>query len=383
MRLRFSFFTGLLAVLFFSISINAQDETLHHYCGTQHIDDEFLDYYFANRDKFYREYSPTYYIPLAVRLLGDNSGIGYFSFPEVMDAICQLNRDFSSTDLEFFLGYIDSIPNDEWYNHEEYGPGVEMMRQSNISGMVNSYIVGDPAGNCGYYASQGNAVALKKSCTGPNDHTWAHELGHFFSLPHTFRGWEGIDYEYRTPTSEYSNQVRRTIEKVDDPNCSSAADRFCDTPADYLSFRWGCDSNSMSLAPLKDVNDVDFNADGTLFMSYSLDNCGSRFSWEQVDAMRANIEVRRSNLINLEPQHLQIENQEFVGNYPLDSTTIPHRDILFDWDDVENADAYYVEVSRTPFFTYIVAKDIVYESEFLVDSLKGWHSLLLALSPVQ
>lgn len=341
------FFTLLLAVLVTQTSIS-QKENLD-VCGTHEVS-PWYDHYITHKDEyqFERPEEPLY-IPLTVHILGTDEGFGYFSVNQTYDALCTLNEDFAASNIQFFVpeefNYIDRT---EWYNHAEYRPGYDMMNFNNVAGTVNCYIVQNPAGNCGYYAPAGDAVALSKGCMGVGDHTWAHELGHFFSLPHTFRGWEGIDYDPNVATSTYQAQVRRGIENVARTNCASAGDRFCETLPDYLSFRWPCNSSTKeSIVQMTDLNGDKFRADGTLFMSYASDNCSSRFSTDQIDAMYANINTQRRDLLNNEAF-----DGEIIGEVekiePLDGAGVQYDAGYLEWSAVENATHYFVTVSRLP-----------------------------------
>lgn len=319
-----------------------------HYCGTS-PETPWFDHYMSNRDDYQFEIpEEPIYIPLTVHVLGDDNGNGYFLKSQVFDAICRLNLDFEATNIQFFLeDEINFINNTTWYDHEEYPDGYDMMNSNNIDGTVNCYIVSNPAGNCGYYAPAGDAVALSKSCMSPNDHTWAHELGHFFSLPHTFRGWEGIDYDASVPTSTYRSQNRRGIESLDGSDCNSSGDRFCDTPPDYLSYRWPCDNQGFSIVQQTDLNGETFRSDGTLFMSYASDNCSNRFSDMQVNAMLANINSVRRELLNNETYAGKI-NDIPQAIAPEDQANLAFDNGILHWSKVENATSYHVRVSRLP-----------------------------------
>ena len=101
-----------------------------------------------------------------------------------------------------------------WNNHPDYSDGEDMMHQNNFSNRINCYLVANPAGNCGYYTYSGDAIALSKNCISPSQHTWAHELGHYFSLPHTFFGWEGLTYDSKKTTSDWQKDVFTEIEDL-------------------------------------------------------------------------------------------------------------------------------------------------------------------------
>lgn len=100
-----------------------------------------------------------------------------------------ISRTLNSVLFENEVNYID---NSKWDSHPRFEAGIEMMKINNIKNVINCYIVTDPAGNCGYFAYEGDAVALSKTCLGKSSHTWAHELGHYFSLPHTFLDGKGL-----------------------------------------------------------------------------------------------------------------------------------------------------------------------------------------------
>ena len=44
----------------------------------------------------------------------------------------------------------------------------------------------------GYYSSQGDYVIVRKEELIKGNNTLSHEIGHFFSLRHTFYGWENV-----------------------------------------------------------------------------------------------------------------------------------------------------------------------------------------------
>lgn len=335
-----------LLLIFFSTAMLAQNE--NRLCGTNDISPWFVEY-ISQPDKYDNSLrEEVVYLPLTVHILGTDEGTGYFRRSQLYDALCRLNEDFAATNLQFFVkGEIRYHDNTRWYDHEEYRDGYDMMRSNNVSGTINSYIVQNPAGNCGYFAPVGDAVALSKSCMAPNDHTWAHELGHYFSLPHPFVGWEGIDYDPAVPTSSYRSQNRRNIENVARDNCNRAADRFCDTPPDYLSYRWPCDNQGFSTVTQTDLNGETFKSDGTLFMSYASDRCQSRFSTGQINAMVANLNAQRPYLINNETYAGDImENPMFVS--PADDGVVDADNGELIWTTVENATHYHVQASRLP-----------------------------------
>ncbi len=212
------------------------------------------------------------FLPVQVHVVGTDEGNGYFSRNAVLNAFCTLNADFEQANMQFFLANpINYINNSDYYEHDFDG-GFDMMDENNFPNVINCYIVEDPAGNCGYFFPGVDGIALNKGCTQPNDHTWAHEVGHFLSLPHPFRGWEGVEeFDYSEPAPTMWGN--RRVERLDGSNCGFAGDGFCDTAADYLNYRWSCNSSGESSVQQTDPSGATFFSDGRLFMSYSNSAC--------------------------------------------------------------------------------------------------------------
>ena len=83
-----------------------------------------------------------------------------------------------------------------------------------VSSMINVYVVGSiiPAVEAGFAGKVDNFMVLSHACTS-DPKCWSHEMGHFFSLAHTFDTSGGLEF-------------------VNGSNCQIAGDSICDTPAD-------------------------------------------------------------------------------------------------------------------------------------------------------
>jgi len=243
-----------------------------------------------------------------------------------------------------------------------------MMFANNVPNTINCYILTDPAGNCGYNLPYAG-IALKKSCTGANDHTWAHEMGHAFTLPHPFLGWEGgvshdgsvphnfndpappfvtYDYTYFKDTLILDTTIIDTalVELVDGSNCAVAADGFCDTSPDYLSARWPCNAEFLSPVVQTDPAGVQFRSDATLIMSYANDNCSNRFSPQQIAAMRANLQDEKPNLLYNQTPLQVVSSNPATLLLPAPAETVPYNNVYLEWTPVESATGYVVQISR-------------------------------------
>lgn len=300
---------SLLFVLFSASMVVGQDHPHKNElspCGTVAEKSSWLAE-FQKRDPVYKRVlsdSQLIYVPLSVHLVSRDNGFGGFSEEDALAALCTLNEDFEPANIQFYLeGGFQYLADTELYSHQTVTDGGLKMLAYNIENTFNCYLVSSAAGNCGYnlpYAGVANAF----NCLGPEDHTWAHEMGHGFELPHPFLGWEGgvshdnsVPHNYSSPAPDsvlfdysdfqdtlYLSEERiisvSQVEKVDGSNCFEAADGFCDTAPDYLSTRWACNEELTSPIVQTDPNGEKFQSDASLIMSYSFDNCAYRFSDE-------------------------------------------------------------------------------------------------------
>lgn len=335
-------------------------------CGTSPELSEILARYHNNPGQYAR-LEGIVQVPLTIYILGESNGSGYFSIHRLMDAFCTLNRDFEPTGIQFYiLGEINYINNSAWYAHPGFQAGAEMMAAHRVENTLNCYIVEDPAGNCGYASS--NGAALAKSCLFPDDHTWAHEIGHMLGLPHPFLGWEGYEHPYATPAPAFINN--RPVEKTDGSNCYVAGDRFCDTSPDYLNFRWSCNEDSESYQLQTDPDGVNFRSDGTLIMSYSNDECANRFSEEQISAMQFSLQDFWAGLAFGQDLPGDIPGAQITLTAPVGGASVPgDAEVTLSWEPVPNATQYIVEVSRLPEISFTVAQVITPTNSAVITGL--------------
>jgi len=392
--------TPLLVFFLFLISwpcLQAQNPDLHA-CGTQMGRSKWLKKYQANPSVYRHGADTILWVPLTIHVLGNDNGAGYFANQSIYDALCTLNADFEQADIQFYLREDFRFINSTAYNdHPNVDVGAEMMFTYNVDSTLNCYIMDGPAGNCGYNLPYAG-IALGESCAGPDDHTWAHEVGHALSLPHPFLGWEGgqthdgsVPAVYNEPapetvTYDYTSfqQVYYTdtliidtalVEKMDGSNCHEAADGFCDTPPDYLAFRWSCNSNNSSTISQTDPNGVQFISDGQWIMSYALDNCSSTFSAEQIAAMRANLMGPKLHyLFRDTPQPAVTEVADLIQ--PIDGETAQFDNVVFSWNAVANANRYEVRINlligNTPVF---LTREITNDTFLILDNLPNNRNL--------
>ena len=330
-------------------------------CGTEPYKSEQLIYYQENLNNYRFLTDDTLFVPIKVHIVGTDEGLGYASESFVRNAFCGLNESFKQAAIQFYIaGEFNYIDNTEWYDHESFGPGREMIEFNNLPGVLNSYIVQTAGGACGYYSRGVDGVVLAKNCIAIGRETWAHELGHQFTLPHTFFGWEGTPYNPNEPTPEriWFRNAWREVERWDGENCTHAGDGFCDTTPDYLSSRWGCSANNPIGSLITDPLGIQGNVDGTNIMSYASDACMSLFSKQQIQAMRMNLLLDRVDIINFENE-FGIIHSEVELIYPQANQDVQFDEAVIKWRSVPNATEYHVQVSPLPLFSNLLFDDFV------------------------
>lgn len=376
--LRTHLFSAFVLFLFGATAMFAQTDG--EYCGTPGYISESLKEWRASSPEVELRSNDTLYVKMKIHIVGSSQGEGFYPINSLLGSFCKLNKDMAQTRIQLAMNpEINYISNSSYNNHDRL-TGRQMMSFHNVNGMVNCYIVANPNNNCGYYSPQGDAVALSKSCLGTNSTTWAHELGHYFSLPHTFFGWEGTDYEYgeQAPLTVGENNVE--VEKADGSNCETAADRFCDTPADYLSFRWQCRGGT-SPDSLMDPDSVLFLVEGKYIMSYSNDGCQRIFTDEQISAMHFNIEQHRSNEILFEPLPgmVHFDRDNFTPWQGINGEELQYDDVTLSWPPMDNATQYLLYIDeKSPFpgapDHILLSQDTFLQLDFLkMDQAYEWE----------
>lgn len=383
---RFTTSFAWTACMLFQLAGVAAQDMLN--CGTPAVLSPWLRRHQATPQAFRHGGDTILWLPHTVHLTGEDDSTGYFPSSKVVEALCTLNGDYAASNIQFYLtAGFHYIPNSAWNQHDHVLDGYEMMAVHDVPATVNSYIVQDPAGYCGYNLPYGS-MTVNRSCADAGDHTWAHEAGHFFSLPHPFFGWETLDYDYNAPTpftvtsdaytffqdtvvwdTSASILETRYVEWMDYGNCDTAADLFCDTRPDYLSYRWPCGNDQFSLAPQKDPYGVEFHSDGTLIMSYSYDECKTRFSEEQISAMRANIFDEYPELLTgYQPLPL-IENTVSVPVTPLPEDIVDPSEAFLSWTPTPHATHYIVQLTRFSSFSVVEIELLVEGTSVVVNGL--------------
>lgn len=346
-----------ISILIIPILTNAQYSG--EFCGSHEGRSEWLKAYQQNPVAMGRD-GDTLWIPLQFHIAGTDEGEGYFDEQVLRAHFCELNEQYGPSEIQFFMrDDINYVNNNTLYFFNTANGAfdeVDNLEQTYLD-RLNIIIVDSLSGNCGIAILGTTASVLRKGCLGLGTKVLAHEIGHTFSMPHTF-GVQGLtEDEYGTPAPE-------GYEKIDGSNCTTAGDGFCDTSPDYLNYRWDCDDEAMSEFTLRDPDNVEFHVDGLNFMSYSDDYCSNKFSEEQSAAMRTYIGSELSSLIDNDFTQQPVSSSGLLSNAnPVDGTEVDFENVTLEWDAIENVTHYTLEVSKQANFSDLIYKEVLTTTE--------------------
>ena len=290
-------------------------------------------------------------LPVTAHIVRSSSGFGGMSESAVFATICNLNQRFLPARISFYLlERVKFIDNTTYYGATSYQPLMTMIDQNNVARTINIYYT-DLSGMslCGFafYPLTGpggfqndGAVVMSFGCSQPEGTTLAHELGHYLNLPHTF------DETSANPVDPIAERVTRNFNETPprlSANCFTSGDRFCDTPSDFIASRWACPSWRVQL----DLNNDLFRPDSSYYMSYSNDNCMSRFSPQQMAAMRATVDnpsaPRGYLTLNPAPVFGTITGSP-TKLFPLITDTVVPNNAIFRWTNQPGATLYQLRI---------------------------------------
>lgn len=358
----------LLAMVLGIHQVQAQSNELG--CGTEPAPASTLDFITSlHENKVFEQFDVervqnTVFVPLKIHIIGNDAGLGYYSIQNLMANICELNQKYHAHNIQFFIrGTINYINSTQLFNLPSFAVSAAANTQYNVNRCINVYFANlSTMSLCGFanYPQTGapneplrqGAIWLSPACSAPGNSTFAHEMGHFLNLPHPF------DQTSDAPASPLSERVTRNTNETSprlSANCTTAGDRFCDTPADFRPDRWNCPGTNTTVV---DANGDLFQPDGTLYMSYANDACQNRFSVQQTAAMRATLSITQSptgqNITGprmyllippIEPYDT-ITSNATVAEPANNSTGHPANWMFFRWNKVPGATMYSIRIRR-------------------------------------
>ncbi len=326
------------------------------------------------------------YIPIKFHLLANFDGTERIKKSSVLDQLCKLNRDFGIYDMHFYLksdtegNFFDEIDHSGVFNDPRTQNAVNVILANKDGNAVDVFVINDAgsSGNvvsAGYYTSFGDYIVAEKAQLVDTNNTVSHEMGHYFTLPHPHRGWEDDPWDpdvhgdtvLVTMVGSAQTGGAINVELMDGSNCLNSGDNICDTPPDY---NFGVTSPGCNfIYKVWDRNFEQIEMEPDNMMSYFFTCVPFKFTPDQVTAMNndfmsnARNHIRSSYIPNLDDVTGNI-----VINAPANgSTTEYSNSVYLDWDPVQGATHYLVEITSQ---TNDVFEYITEDTELLVTELE-------------
>ncbi|MEZ5007661.1 MAG: M43 family zinc metalloprotease [Chitinophagales bacterium] len=239
-------------------------------------------------------------IPIKFHDVLRNDGNGNKTYPDHFEILVELtlNNLFEDAGIEFVqCGEINYIKNSELYSFpkldfagEKYNFNYleNIMDMYNVPNVLNIYLVNSMSGVGGLYPGQESEKHPESMLVITKEYLMhgipEHEIGHWLFLRHT----------------HYSDDNKKSAELVDQSNCKTAGDKFCDTKADpNLTERVSDDCRYIKNSSLKDAKGKEYNPDVKNIMSYTKAICKKDFTEEQLKMMATQIRGTLRNSISL------------------------------------------------------------------------------------
>ncbi len=375
-----------LSILFIGNTVSSQ--SLPFQCGTKDLHQLKSNMLQIREDMrgFVKSRNAITYVPVRFFLVANSNGINRASEKLGLQALCNLNDNYADQDIQFYLKEFKYLNNDAVFTNPGGFSGYNAIDNQMIYNAINIFVVND--------AGDGAAAYYQGPSTGPNRADWivsgkayvddirvlSHEVGHFFSLPHPFNGWEssggwdpdvnGNPVGYTAPDGQTPNEF------VDGTNCSTAGDAICDTPADYMFPSGDCtytgnakDPHGELLSPLKEN-----------MMNYHF-GCGSySFTPDQKTNISNSLFHLSRNYVrpSFTPNLDQIAGPPALISPAQNETVDTYNWVLLEWENI--ADHYLVEIANS---TIGNLRYVVNENQLLLNDLepnKGYIWKVLAFN---
>lgn len=384
----------LLMLTLFTTAMGAQERGV---CGTedQHLIIERLQ---QNREEFkhrtlQRTNMPSY-VPVIYHLVADNNGNERVNMRDLLDMHCFLNEFYDSLNIQFYISELNYMDNSNVHTDPRNPNSGVRMRLAKKNTAMNIFVVktigSSQSGGgitLGYYTPSDDYIVVQQNQVNGFSSTLAHEVGHFFTLAHTFYGWEATTYDPNQPTPRTVNLggITVNVEYVDrNRNCNNAADNFCDTPPDYLlGFQNPAGGCNPYTGAAKDPDNVPVDPQENNLMSYFERCLFYILTPEQQNAIQQDFQsIRRSFLRRgwTPPSTTVSENVNYRTPGNLENLPV-YVNIELNWDDVPGATKYLVEIDRVNTFNREVQTFITEESQLIVPELRQNFNYYWRVSP--
>ncbi|MEM9918927.1 MAG: hypothetical protein AAF990_12570 [Bacteroidota bacterium] len=246
-----------------------------------------LSYQTAETALFYAEAIP---IPVSLYFYQEDSidGLDLPSEANIQAMLDYTNSLMEATGfrLRLYLFCTKYITSTQYVDIDGSGELDGMMGAERNLETINVHVVRGSNGWGGVYNRSHDGIALLRNTVSGRSETLLHELGHYFTLPHTHRS-TNMNPRWGSADGLNVQGKREAVSRFwewDGPhysNCNGTGDGFCDTPADPAPLPAGTTVTAV------DFQGVPFAPDRSNAMSYYFN--GTTFTRQQILAMWANV----------------------------------------------------------------------------------------------
>lgn len=337
-----------------------------HVCGVSHADQEGMismieEFNKRKADEGYVRSADPLYVPIKFHTVADNDGVGRVKSKLLLKQMAVLIEDFKKVGMYLYIDdyEFNMIDNSSIYNSPgTFEPTIVANKDNNAVNIFVTENANTSSGQgtvLGFYSPSGDYVIIRINDVDNATSSLSHELGHLFSLPHTFRGWEGFEppggsgWTQSTFDGQYTGTnapgTNIQAEVVNGTNCTAAADRICDTPPDY---NFGYSYNGCNF----DLEILDRNGDliepmERNFMGYFIDCAPYEFTQGQIDIMHN--DYNSPSRANIRKSYIP-DTTEIISNHEIVKPTQNqqldfYNDVSLEWTPAEGASRYLITIT--------------------------------------
>lgn len=391
MTRNFAGWSLMIATAFFALTASAQAP---HKCGVTIADGQKIkEQMFQNRNEmrdFVRERNAVTYVPVRFLLVAKSDGTGRASERAGLQALCLLNEHYADQDIQFYLKEFKYVNSTSIYSSPMSFSGSNAIANQMIYNAMNIFLVNemDEEGVLGYYqpeaGPQGNDWIVALENYAGEKLVLTHEVGHFFSLNHTFYGWEesggwdpaihGNPVGPNSPAGWPNELVNGTNCNTPNPN-NCGGDCICDTPADYMFPNNNCGYTQNA----KDPNGQLLNPDHQNFMNYVYGCSDYHFSDGQKEEISNSLFSSSRNYIrpNYTPNLATVSGAPTIISPQQSETIDTYNAVPLEWTALPGADKYLIELTTSgqPTKRYVVNSNSVVLTDLLPSKSYLWKVL--------
>jgi len=334
----------------------AANAKAQHKCGvTAEAGKQIMEQMLENRNEM-RDFVFTRgaitYVPIRFFLVAKSDGTGRTSERAGFQALCLLNQNYLDQDIQFYIKEFKYINSTSIYSNPTSFSGSNAIKNQMIYNALNIFFVKEMSeeGVLGYYqppaGPQGNDWIVALENYAGQDLVITHEVGHFFSLNHTFYGWESSGgWSEAVHGNPVGNMSPDNVpnERVNMSNCTVAGDGICDTAADYMFPSNNCSYTQNA----KDPNGQLLTPDIHNFMNYVYSCTSYNFSNGQKSAISNSLFSNSRNYVrpNYSPNLSPVTGSPTIISPQQSETIATYNAVPLEWTALPGADKYLIELT--------------------------------------